>query len=316
MKILQENLTGSFGCEVEIDFQNFNPKEFITLLQKKLIVITHLPLADTGLENAKRLYNFINQFGVLNTFQTPEGYMLKPTAMNYKNSKNETIYRGIEKVARSKKPNGKFEGNAAGLANILNWHSDEMATQDAYEYTSLQGIKNSYPSVTQCCQTVDFFSNLDAQTKNWLRTLKVIWDPSKITKNGSLEEMEGRSLDIKWGINDKISPTPIERKVKIKKLIQKNAIGIEGIYFSPSQCPGIEGMSDVEFEEFKKNFIEPILNGSFIYNCEWQDGKFLIMDNKLTLHRRTGKSGNVKELSNKYLETRLLHKAEFNSKVI
>jgi hypothetical protein len=67
-----------------------------------------------------------------------------------------------------------------------------------------------------------------------------------------------------------------------------------------------------EFEDFRNDIIFPMLNEKYWYNTVWEDGKILLMDQTVTIHRRVALNGKVDDFTNEYLEKRLLHRIEFD----
>lgn len=323
MKIIKDKIAGRYGVEIELDINNFDVQDLGNLLAEQLIVVFETENKNTEKENAAMLWHFAEKFGNIQTWDKnvtkPINNSVPNNATSYCDENGMIVYPGIDRVTRKRDNTGKFTGGIGGISKRLNWHCNEFSLQKPqFPIVALHGINYSAPSITQVCPMVEQYEELSQSTKDWLKTLNVIWDPrigdTNFKEDKTTPDISGEQIDYLWEDNhlELKKYNKDQNPVSVQPLIKKSNFGIEGIHFSPGQCKGIEGMTMKEFEEFRKDIIFPMLNENYWYNTVWSDGKILLMDQTVTIHRRIALSGKVDDFTNDYLEKRLLHRIEFD----
>lgn len=185
---------------------------------------------------------------------------------------------------------GQVKNGVTGIAGhkeAMLWHHEQPSERGqssiAYLY-ALSGVKGS---VTVWNNTIEAFRDLDADTKNKIKDLRVI-------QFGNVNHAVTRTDENfnKRKVYDKSVP-----------LVITNQANQTGLHLSLHQFERFENMTREESLEIAEPLFKFITQEKYCYNHEWQDGDVSFSDQWLGVHKRL-------EFSN--MQERIVHRATFD----
>lgn len=176
----------------------------------------------------------------------------------------------------------------AGHKEEMLWHHEQPAERGCSSIAWLYALSGVKGSVTVWNNTIMAFNDLDSDTKNKIKDLKVI-------QFGNVNHAVTRSSEN--FANRKIyenHPVP---------LVYTNQAGKTGLHLSLHQFERFEGMTREQSLEIAESLFKFITQDKYCYYHEWLDGDVSYSDQWLGVHKRL-------EFNN--MEERIVHRATFD----
>lgn len=176
----------------------------------------------------------------------------------------------------------------AGHADEMLWHHESPAERGQSSIAYLYAEAGTKNSVTVWNNSIVAFKDLDNDTKERIKDLKVV-QFTNITQNinRSKENFDNRK------IHSHIQ-TP---------LVYTNQAGQTGLHLSLYQFERFEGLSREESLEIAEPLFKFITQDKYCYFHEWEDGDVSLSDQWLGVHKRL----HFNDMSN-----RIVHRATFD----
>lgn len=180
------------------------------------------------------------------------------------------------------------EGSIAGHKDEMLWHNESPHARPGSSVAWLYAETGVEGSVTVWNNTIQAYKDIDEQTKERIKDLKVITFGNV---NHSISRTEENYKNRK--VYDNI-PTP---------LVHTNHLGNTGIFLSLHQFEKFEGMSREESLLIAEPLFDFITQDKYCYQHKWQDGDVSLSDQWLGVHKR---------LHFENMKTRRVHRATFD----
>jgi len=155
----------------------------------------------------------------------------------------------------------------AGYEREMPWHANDATKANRRSLIWLFSAHGSKGSRTTWNNNMKSFSELDEDTKNKLKKLKII--PAK-------------NVPIAFESNKTIEPVQDFRP----NLIAQNIAGFEGLYYPFLQTYGFDGLDDAAYLEIKDWLVPYTIQEKFCYHHDWEDGDVVIADQWMGIHKR------------------------------
>ena len=176
----------------------------------------------------------------------------------------------------------------AGHKEEMLWHHESPAERGqssiAWLYSEY-GTKNSY---TLWNNTIVAYNDLDSDTKEKIKDLKVI-QYTNITQNANRSQENYNNRKVHENVK-----TP---------LVYTNQAGKTGLHLSLTQFERFDGMTREQSLEIAEPLFRFITQEKYTYVHEWEDGDASLSDQWLGVHRR---------LHFEDMENRMVHRATFD----
>jgi alpha-ketoglutarate-dependent taurine dioxygenase len=180
------------------------------------------------------------------------------------------------------------EGSIAGHKAEMLWHNESPHARPGSSVAWLYAEQGVEGSVTVWNNTIEAYKDLDEETKERIKDLKVItFGGVNHSINRPQEDFDNRTI-----YND--IPIP---------LVYTNHVGETGIFLSYYQFERFEGMSREDSLEIAGPLFNFITQDKYCYTHKWKTGDVSFSDQWLSVHKR---------LHFEDMKTRRVHRATFN----
>jgi alpha-ketoglutarate-dependent taurine dioxygenase len=151
----------------------------------------------------------------------------------------------------------------------LDWHANQPANEWRDPIIWLYGVRGTEGSKTSWINNVLSYNDLDEQTKESLKDIKMI---NGYKQNAYSEHHFGKEVDINYNYQP--------------KLVHTNEVGVVGLFFPFLQIHQIVDMTEDESKHFINKFKDHVLQEKYAYHHEWKDGDVVLSDQWLGVHKR------------------------------
>ena len=176
----------------------------------------------------------------------------------------------------------------AGHKEEMLWHHESPAERGQSSIAWLYSESGTKNSVTIWNNTIEAYKDLDSDTKEKIKDLKVI-QYTNISQNSSKLEENNKTKKVQEHVK-----TP---------LVYTNQAGKTGLHLSITQFERFDGMSREQSLEIAEPLFKFITQDKYCYYHEWLDGDVSMSDQWLGVHKR---------LYFDNMENRLVHRATFD----
>jgi len=180
---------------------------------------------------------------------------------------NEYITRITGKLNKD----GKCTG-AAGQPETFDWHLDLAFSKIRAPLYCLYGVEHTEGSCTSFLSFADAYKDLDVNLLERIKDKKV---------------MVGHSQPLPTPYNTHVKPEKVSAPTVTEyDLIRTTPEGVTWLHFPPYQTKSMVDTSDEEFEELYSVLKEHVLQEKFMYHHYWEDGDFVVADQRTSMHKR------------------------------
>lgn len=174
-----------------------------------------------------------------------------------------------------------------GHVSDLDWHCNKPAVSTRMPLVWLLGIKGTVGSRTSWNNNIWSYRDLDQQTKDIIKDLKMVcgW------KKGTYSDFS--FSDKEEDFNEHYTPN----------LVHTNEGGQTGLFFPFLQFRNFVGMSIEDSKSLTEKLRDHILQEKYIYHHDWNDGDIVIAEQWLGIHKRWRFEGML---------NRVLHRTTFD----
>jgi alpha-ketoglutarate-dependent taurine dioxygenase len=186
------------------------------------------------------------------------------------------------------KKNDKGNSGIAGHKEEMLWHHENPAARGGGCVAYLYAKENTKNSVTVWNNTVLAYKDLDSETKEKIKDLRVI-------QFGKVNHSVNRTKEIfdnRFVYEDITVP-----------LVYTNQAGKTGLHLSLYQFEKFQGMTREQSLEIAEPLFKFITREKYCYHHDWEDGDVSFTDQWLGIHKR---------LAFEDMEKRLVHRATFD----
>ena len=274
--MIKYNLKNNWVAFVDIDLQKATKENFYEIARLcSTNICVKIRNQDLSIEDeVKIVQNFKNPYVLCQ----PGSKRFNDYALD----KNGYICR----VTGQKNLNGNL--GIAGHKEEMLWHNESPAIRQGSDIAYLYAKQNTKNSSTIWNNTVLAFNDLDNDTKEKIKDLKIIqFGKVHHSVNRSAENFNNREI-----YEDK--PVP---------LVYTNAAGATGLHLSFYQFEKFQGMTREDSLELAKELFDFITQEKYCYRHEWEDGDISFSDQWLGVHKR---------LRFNDIDQRIVHRATFD----
>jgi len=184
------------------------------------------------------------------------------------------MHKNVSRVTYRPDKNNKATGIFA--VGELNWHCDSSSFDDIQRIIALASVEDTKNSQTQFLCTHDAYESLSSDMKSMVKELVVKhkWYMGVVAP--------GLSFDLQ--LIAMYNSVPVDGMET--NLYTETVTGVSGMQIPTHSFDGFVGMSLDESKKILAELYKTTFQKKYIYTQDWKDGQVVLMDQKITLHKR------------------------------
>ena len=258
--------------------------DFKIATQQDIDYLARLLATNTLVVIKKQSLTVKDELRIINMFKNPEPF-IKPNDPDYIHCWVDGTNGIIQRVTGELNDHGK--PGLAGHTDEMIWHCNDPYRKDRRPLVWLYGVKGTSKSRTSWNNNIMSYNDLDQETKNFYKTLKIVIKT-------------GMDLDIKLEEDRKKVSMDFEY---FPNLVHVNNAGKTGLFFPFLQMSHFLGMTLEDSRKIIEPLAEYTVQDKYCYHHDWDDGDIIIAEQWLGIHKRW----EFEDITN-----RVLHRAVFD----